>query len=96
MNTMKPHHDDRPYVNYGKGRHVCSTDLRRLVWEDVIWPSITDLNNPNFSLKSIKLKEMRYVKNKNIAPKHISGGFTSLLSQGIIFIKIEFILYLTN
>jgi len=81
---MKTHHHNRPYVNYGKGRYAYSTDLRRLVWEDIIWPLITDLNNSNFSLKEYQTKRDEVCKNKNIAPKHISGGFTSLLSKGII------------
>ena len=81
---MKLHHHNRSYIKYGKGRYACSTDLRRLVWEDIIWPLINDLNNANFSLKDYQTKRDEVCKNKNIAPKHISGGFTSLISKGII------------
>lgn len=77
-------HHNESYAKYGKGRYACSTDQRRLVWEDIIWPLITDLDNLNFSLKEYQTKRDEVCKNKNISPKQVSGGFTSLVSKGII------------
>ena len=81
---MKLHHNNRPYLENGKGRYAYSTDLRRLVWEDIIWPLITDLNNLNFSLKEYQVKRDEVCMKRNITPKQIAGGFISLVSKGII------------
>jgi hypothetical protein len=81
---MKLDHYRRPYLEYGKGRYAYSTDLRRLVWEDIVWPLITDRDNSSFSLKEYRIKRDEVCKNKNITPKHIAGGFMSLVNKGII------------
>ena len=78
------HHHDRSYLKYGKGRYAYSTDLRRLVWEDIIWPLITDLDNSNFSLKDYRVKRDEVCMKRKISPKQISGGFMSLVNKGII------------
>lgn len=81
---MKLHHPIKPYLEYGKGRYANSTDLRRLVWEDIIWPLITDLDNPNFSLKDYQVKRDEVCLKRNITPKQIAGGFMSLVNKGIL------------
>jgi hypothetical protein len=64
---MKLDHLNRSYLKHGKGRYANSTDLRKIVWEDIVGPLITDLNNSNFSLREYQIKRDKVCKNKNIA-----------------------------
>ena len=81
---MKIQNQKKNYLKYGKGRYAYSTNRRRLVWENVIWPLFADLNKPSFSIKEYQIKRNEVCKNRDIAPRQISGGFISLLHKGII------------
>ena len=81
---MKIQNQEKSYIKYGKGRYAISTDRRRLVWENVMWPLIADLNKSYFSLKEYQSKRNEVCKNRNITSRQISGGFISLLHKGII------------
>ena len=81
---MKLQNPYKNYLNYEKGRYAHSTDRRRLVWEDIVWPLITDLEKPYFTLKEYQEKRDAVGKNKNITPRQISGGFISLVNKGIL------------
>lgn len=78
---MKLQNPYKNYLNYEKGRYVQSTDRRRLVWEDIIWSLITDLEKPYFTLKEYQVKREAVGKNKNITPRQISGDFISLVNK---------------
>ena len=67
-----------------KGRYAATTERRRIVWEDVMWPLIVDLEKSYFTLEEYRIKRNEVCKNKNFIPKEISGGFISLLHKGII------------
>ena len=67
-----------------KGRHASTTESRRIVWEDVMWPLIRDLDKSYFTLEEYRIKRNEVCKNKNFLPKQISRGFISLLHKGII------------
>jgi hypothetical protein len=67
-----------------KGRCAATTERRRIVWEDVMWPLIMDLEKSYFTLEEYRIKRNEVCKNKNFIPKEISGGFISLLHKGII------------
>lgn len=81
---MKLQNHNKSQLKYGKGRYACSTDRRRLVWEDVMWPLIADLKKSYFTLKEYQTKRNEVCRNGNITPRQISGGFISLLHKGII------------
>lgn len=80
--------DDTNYkkntVENKKGRYAATTERRRIVWEDVMWPLIMDLEKSYFTLEEYRIKRNEVCKNKNFMPKEISGGFISLLHKGII------------
>ena len=64
-----------------KGRHASTTERRRIVWEDVMWPLIRDLDKSYFTLEEYRIKRNEVCKNKNFLPKQISRGFISLLHK---------------
>ena len=72
------------HLKYRKGRYAHTTDRRRLVWEDIMWPLIIDSNKSYFTLKEYHIKRNEVCKNRNISPRHMSGGFISLINRGII------------
>jgi hypothetical protein len=80
--------DDTNYkkinIENKKGRYASTTERRKLVWEDVMWPLIMDLEKSYFTLEEYRIKRDEVCKNKNFIPKQISGGFISLLHKGII------------
>ena len=67
-----------------KGKHASSTENRRLVWENVIWPLVLDVNRNYFTLKEYHTKRDIVCKEKDILPSRIAGGFVSLLVKGIL------------
>ena len=81
---MKKQNLDKSYLTYGKGRYAYSTDRRRLVWEDIMWPLIQDIEKPHFTLEEYRTKRDEVCKDKNFIPKEVSGGFISLLHKAII------------
>ena len=81
---MKTKNQEKSDLRYGKGRYAYSTDRRRLVWEDVMWPLIMDLEKSYFTLKEYQIKRDQVCIDKNFIPRQISGGFISLLHKGII------------
>ena len=81
---MKTKNQEKNYLRYGKGRYAYSTDRRRLVWEDVMWPLIMDLEKSYFTLEEYQIKRNQVCNARNFIPRQISGGFVSLLHKGII------------
>ena len=67
-----------------KGKHATSTENRRIVWENVVWPLILDINRSYFTLNEYHSARDYYCKNSTIAPSKIAGGFVSLLVKGIV------------
>lgn len=67
-----------------KGKHASSTENRRMVWENVVWPLVLDLNRSYFSLKEYHAKRDQFCAVSGIAPSKVAGGFVSLLIKGII------------
>ena len=81
---MKIQNLNKSYKRNEKGRYAYSTDRRRLVWEDVMWPLITELDKSFFTLKEYQAKRDEVCTKRNITPRQISGGFVSLINKGII------------
>jgi hypothetical protein len=67
-----------------KGKHASSTENRRMVWENVVWPLILDVNKSYFTLKEYHIRRDCFCKENSIAPSKVAGGFVSLLIKGII------------
>jgi hypothetical protein len=67
-----------------KGKHASSTENRRMVWENVVWPLILDINKSYFSLKEYHEKRDTFCTNTGTQSSKVAGGFVSLLIKGII------------
>ncbi|HEV8405279.1 MAG TPA: hypothetical protein VGQ13_05165 [Nitrososphaera sp.] len=67
-----------------KGKHASSTENRRMVWENVVWPLVLDINRSYFTLKEYHAKRDAFCKDRGIAPSKVAGGFVSLLIKNII------------
>lgn len=67
-----------------KGKHASSTENRRMVWENVVWPLVLDINRSYFTLKEYHAKRDAFCKESGISPSKVAGGFVSLLIKNII------------
>lgn len=67
-----------------KGKHASSTENRRMVWENVVWPLILEINRSYFSLKEYHVKRDEFCKASGTPPSKVAGGFVSLLIKGIL------------
>ena len=67
-----------------KGKHASSTENRRMVWENVVWPLVLDMNRSYFTLKEYHAKRDAFCRKTGVSPSKVAGGFVSLLVKGII------------
>jgi hypothetical protein len=67
-----------------KGKHASSTENRRMVWENVVWPLVLEMNRSYFTLKEYHAKRDSFCKKTGISPSKVAGGFVSLLVKGNI------------
>jgi hypothetical protein len=59
-----------------------STERRRLVWQDVVWLLVLDLDRPYFTLEEYHAKRNQICELYGIPHAGLSGGFISLVSRG--------------
>lgn len=71
-------------INSLKGKYAQSTQYRRLIWEDIVWPLILELNRSYFSLEEYQNKRKDYSHNHDISLSKLSGGLISLVLKGIL------------
>jgi hypothetical protein len=67
-----------------KGKHASSTENRRMVWDNVVWPLVLDVGRSYFTLKEYHAKRDSFCKKSGISPSKVAGGFVSLLVKGIL------------
>ncbi|MDP9490025.1 MAG: hypothetical protein M3P28_07500 [Thermoproteota archaeon] len=67
-----------------KGKHASSTQNRRMVWENIIWPLVLDVNRSYFTLNEYHSKRDKFCDNRKIQSSKVAGGFVSLLVKGIL------------
>lgn len=67
-----------------KGKHASSTENRRMVWENVVWPLVLEVNRSYFTLREYHAKRDAFCKKSGAAPSKVAGGFVSLLIKNII------------
>jgi hypothetical protein len=75
---------ERQAVIRRKGKHASSTDSRRMVWENVVWPLVLELNRSYFTLREYHAKRDSFCRKTPVSPSKVAGGFVSLLVKGII------------
>ena len=69
-----------------KGKYATATQHRRVVWENIIWPLILELNDVVFSLKQYQIKRNQICVKNNLGVSEMSRGLVSLL-QKVMIIK---------
>ncbi len=81
---MKDEQQQQAAIGRVKGKHASSTENRRMVWENVVWPLVLDMNRSYFTLKEYHAKRDSFCKRTGVSPSKVAGGFVSLLVKGII------------
>ena len=82
--SMKDEQQEQQAIVRVKGKHASSTENRRMVWENVVWPLVLEMNRSYFTLKEYHAKRDSFCKKTGISPSKVAGGFVSLLVKGII------------
>ena len=67
-----------------KGKYATATQNRRIVWEQIVWPLILDLDDVVFSLKQYQKKRDEACYKNNLKIPEMSRGLVSLLQKGMI------------
>jgi hypothetical protein len=81
---MEEEKDKQQSVIRTKGKHASSTENRRMVWENVVWPLVLELNRSYFTLKEYHAMRDSFCMKTGSSPSRVAGGFVSLLVKGII------------
>jgi hypothetical protein len=81
---MEEQQQQRQEVIRKKGKHASSTENRRMVWENVVWPLVLEINRSYFTLNEYHAKRDSFCAKTGISPSRVAGGFVSLLVKGII------------
>lgn len=67
-----------------KGKYASSTENRRLVWENIIWPLVLEKNRPYFSIKEYHALRDIFCEREEIGQSKVAGGFVSLIVKGLL------------
>jgi hypothetical protein len=67
-----------------KGKYATSTENRRFVWTEIVWPLILEINDVAFSLKQYQKKRDQICEKKNVRITVTSRGLVSLMQKGIV------------
>jgi hypothetical protein len=69
-----------------EGKHASSTESRRLIWEQVVWPLVLEKNRQYFTLREYRIKSNEFSRTHNIQlqTSRRSGGLISLMNKGIL------------
>ena len=68
-----------------KGRYASGTENRRLVWKEIVWPLILELNSVSFTLSEYQKKRDEICKKFELSLTVTSRGLVSLLQKNILF-----------
>jgi hypothetical protein len=67
-----------------KGKYASSTENRRFVWTEIVWPLILEIDDVVFSLKQYQKKRDQVCEQKNVKMSVTSRGLVSLVQKGIL------------
>jgi len=67
-----------------KGKYASSTENRRFVWAEIVWPLILEINDVAFSLKQYQKKRDQICEKNNVKITVTSRGLVSLMQKGIL------------
>ena len=68
----------------GKGKYASSTENRRLVWNQIVWPLVLELNKSWFSIDEYHKRRDEYCRDDTELRNKVSGGFVSLIVKGLL------------
>lgn len=68
-----------------KGKYASGTQNRRLVWKEIIWPLILELNETSFTLAQYQKRRDIVCKQYNLPLSVSSRGLVSLVQKNILF-----------
>ena len=67
-----------------KGKYAASTENRRLVWENIVWPLVLENDRPYFSIEEYHAKRDDYCNSMEMNQSKVAGGFVSLIVKGLL------------
>ena len=67
-----------------KGKYAAATQNRRMVWEQIVWPLILEIDDVAFSVKQYQKKRDEICQKNNLKISDVSRGLASLLQKGIL------------
>ena len=67
-----------------KGKYAAATQNRRMVWEQIVWPLILEIDDVAFSVKQYQKKRDQICQKNNLKISDISRGLASLLQKGML------------
>ena len=68
-----------------KGKYAAATEIRRFVWDEIVWPLILEINDIAFTLKQYQKKRDEVCEKKNASNTATSRGLASLLQRGFLY-----------
>jgi len=68
-----------------KGKYASGTENRRLVWKEIVWPLILELNSVAFTLSEYQKKRDEVCTKFGISLTVTSRGLVSLLQKNLLF-----------
>ncbi|MFM8659717.1 MAG: hypothetical protein EB150_01440 [Nitrososphaeria archaeon] len=68
-----------------KGKYASGTQNRRLVWKEIVWPLILELNDVSFTLQQYQKKRDVVCQKYNLPLTVSSRGLVSLVQKSILF-----------
>lgn len=68
-----------------KGKYASGTENRRLVWKEIVWPLILELNSVAFTLEQYQKKRDEVCNKFDVSLTVASRGLASLLQKNILY-----------
>jgi hypothetical protein len=68
-----------------KGKYASGTQNRRLVWKEIVWPLILEMNDVAFTLEQYQKKRDEVCNRLGISLTITSRGLASLLQKNILY-----------
>ncbi|MEM3172842.1 MAG: hypothetical protein QXE82_04800 [Candidatus Nitrosotenuis sp.] len=68
-----------------KGKYASGTQNRRLVWKEIVWPLILEMNDVAFTLEQYQKKRDEVCNRLGISLTTTSRGLVSLLQKNILY-----------
>ena len=66
------------------GKHASGTRNRRMVWMDLVWPLVLELNSVAFTLEQYQAKRDEICRVRNVTVTEVSRGLAALIQKGLV------------